>query len=135
AHFAQHAFVEMRNGVNVVRGVEVDGTELVYNFAQDVARADAVVGALKDGADDGADIAVTGTGDKAEVGKQVVIDEVEQLIACQPPRLIFDRGPVPPAVGVSDDRFICLAQFFLLRIFKIVKVLEEDKPGELRQSS
>ncbi len=44
--------------MNVVRGVEVDGAKFVYDLAQDVAGADAVVGALEDCADDGANVAV-----------------------------------------------------------------------------
>ena len=84
------------------KGVEVDVAQLVHNLAQDVARADAIVRALKDGADDRADILFARTGEAAQVGNQVVIDEVEQLIAGQPLCLIFYRRPVAPAIRRID---------------------------------
>ena len=89
---------------------------------------------MKDGADNGADVAIAGARDVTKVGNEVVIDEVEQFIACQSLSSIFDRRPVLPAIGRGDDRFICLAQLILLCIFKVVKILEEEQPGELREA-
>jgi hypothetical protein len=64
----------------------------------------------------------------------VVVDEIQQFIACSSLGFIFDSGPVTPAIGRSNDRFIGFTLLFLLRVLKIIEVFEEEQPGKLRKA-
>src|SRR5207237_8304242 len=61
AHLAQHTFVEVRDGVDILRGVEVDAAQLVHYLAKDVAGAHAVIGSMEACAGDRADIVIAGS--------------------------------------------------------------------------
>ena len=47
AHFAQHGFVQMREGVDFLAGVEVDAVDLVDDVAQQIAADHAVLHTLE----------------------------------------------------------------------------------------
>ena len=106
AHLFEHGFVEVRDGVNVVGRIEVDVIEFVHDLAQDVAGPDAIIGALKDHANDGADIACVLAAQASKIGDQVVIDEFEQFFAFALLGQALGDDPIAPAVAPLDNRHV-----------------------------
>ena len=135
AHLFEHGLIEEGDGVNVVGRVEVDVVQLIDDLAQDVAGPDAVVGAAKDDADDGADIACVLAAQASKIGDQVVIDEFEQVFAFTLLGQAFGDDPIAPAVAPLDNRnvIVVIVQFFLGQLI-VVEVFEEQQPDQLGQA-
>src|SRR5690606_8566261 len=147
AHFAQHGFVEVREGVDLLARVEVNAVDLVDDVAQQVAADHAVLHALEHVGDDLALAALLpAAGQPAQVGKEagaaravgavafVLVDEGQQFVAGE---AVLACGPVAPTVGGFDDGVVGLAvelRLLLMHDLEVVEELEEHHPSEQRQA-
>jgi hypothetical protein len=147
AHLAQHRLVQVREGVDLFAGAEVDAVDLVDDVAQQVAADHAVLHALEDVGDDLALAALFAlAGQAPQVGEQplaaccrrrapwLLIDEGQQFVAGD---AVLAGGPVAPAVRRLDDGLVGLAVefgLFLVDDFQVVEELQEHHPGEQWQA-
>ena len=108
--------------------VEVDAADLVDHLAQELAGLHVVVGVLEDVTHHaGAVGAGAPDGQFLEGGKQVVVDEAEQVLAGHALRV---GRPGAPLQALGDGRAVAVAhdlQFLVL----VVDDLEEEHPAEL----
>src|SRR5712692_5764175 len=114
AHFFEHGFIEVSEGMYLFRRGEVNAVDLVDDVAQQVAIDHAVDDAAKDSGDYIAPVAPSGPLQVAQVGEEsgttctigphglFVVDKSNQLIACQ--HIVIVVGPIAPAVGSLDCR-------------------------------
>jgi hypothetical protein len=146
AHFLEHRLVELAQGVDFGRRLEVDGVDLVDHAAQQVAVDHAVRDAAKDAGDHVAAVLAAGAAQRAQIGEQagaagavrphgaLLLEEGEEVLAGQ---VGLARGPVAPAVGRLDGRAVRRAGaggLFLADPFGVVQELEEQDPGEHGQA-
>ena len=125
---AQDLLVEVAEQVAVLRLVEVDAVvDLVDHLAHQVAGLHVVVGVLEDAADDEAALVVMRRLEVLEGGEQLVVDEVEQLVAGH---ALGVGGPVAPAQRLGDGRAVGVVEQFVLG-FLVVEDLEEEHPDQL----
>jgi hypothetical protein len=147
AHFAQHRFVEVREGVDFFAGAEMDTVNLVNDVAQQVAADHAVLNALEDV---GHHLALAAffafAGQAAQINEQTLAataigthclfltDEGQQFVAGD---AILPCGPVAPAVRCFNYglvRFAVEFGFLFVDSFEVVEKLEEHDPGEQWQA-
>ena len=128
AHLAQHALIQVRQGVDVVADVKVDAVDQVDHVAQQVAAEHTVVGLAEDGGHDVALVALLGAHQPAQVWEQVVVHEIQQIVAGAAPVLV--GGPVAPAIW-SLDHVAVPAPQQQAALLQVVKTLEEQNPRQL----
>jgi len=107
AHFFEHRFVKMAEGVNLVAARKVNVADFVDHVAEQVAVDHAVDRALENCGDDVAPVAAVGALQAAQIGKQpgtfcpvgadrfFIVHEGNQFVARNPLRL---NRPVAPTI-------------------------------------
>ena len=124
----QNLFIDVAEVLALGQVVEVDLIDLVDYLAQELAGLHVVVGVLKDAANDAPAIALlAGDGQFLEPGKELVVDEAEQLVACD---AFGVSGPGAPSEFGWDGRTVFLVHQFELLIL-VVDDLEKKHPAEL----
>ena len=145
-HLAEHGFVEMAEGMDFFRRVEVDAVDQIDDIAEQIAGNHAVLDAAEDVGDHVAAAIAVLPLQGPEVGEQprpllavrphglVVVDELDEFVAGD---AVLLGGPIPPAIGRFDGRAVLLAADCrprFLDLLQVVKELEEHDPGEHRQA-
>jgi hypothetical protein len=125
---AQDLLVEVAEEVAVLRLVEVEAADdLVDHLTHQVTGLHVVVGVLEDAADDEAALVVGRRLQVLECREELVVDEVEQVVAGD----AFGVGrPVAPAQGVGDRRAVGVVKKFVFA-FLVVVNLQEEHPDQL----
>ena len=143
AHFPEQALVQASQGVDFVGRVEVDAVHQVDHVPQQIAALHAVAQPLEHGGDDVAPLAPAvvpaqtleigeQSGAGAAIGPRRPLrgQEGQQV---RPADAVGRSRPVPPTVGLLDDRTVFLPRQLrpsLLDPFHVVQELEEQDPGE-----
>ena len=130
AHLAQHRLVEVRHGVDVVRGGEVDLVDLVDDVAEEVPGEHPVVGLLEHGGQHVAGVVAAGARQLSEVREEFAVDEIQESLAGSTVGL---GGPVPPPIRSFDGRpEVPIGDLTVL--LQPVEGLQEQQPGKLWDS-